>query len=153
VSGPDATPPEADGADAATQWRRARREAARTHEVLAARAARSDERKARALIADFVAQARESGLPTVALQAVSYNGRRYRTGHTGWYLRRSRAVGVDVDGHYYVLRVPPEPLGWLRGVHVDVSVPPLVVGRGGRDGDAIELAELLRRRLAAGVDF
>lgn len=139
--------------DANARWRQSRRAAARTHELLAQRAARADEVKARALIADFVAAALRQDLPAVALRASSYRGRIYRTDRTGWYLRRSQSVAIGTDGGYYVLRVPPAASAWLRGVRLVESAPPLVVGRGGRDGEAIELSELLRRRLDAGPKF
>ena len=139
--------------DEAEDWRADRTRAARLHAQLAERAARADEVKARALIADFLARATQLRLPTAPLQATSYHGRRYRTGRTGWYLRRNHSVGLGADGAYYLLRVPPTSWAWLRGVRIQPSPPPLVVGRGGRDGDAIELVELLRLRLAAGPDF
>ena len=139
--------------DEAEGWRADRTRAAQLHAQRAERAARADEAKARALIAEFLARARQLRLPTVPLQATSYNGRRYRTGRTGWYLRRNHSVGLGDDGAYYLLRVPPTVSAWLRGARVQPSPPPLVVCRGGRDGDAIELVELLRLRLAAGPDF
>ena len=38
----------------------------------------------------------------------------------------------------------------LRGVQLRPSPPPLIVGKGGRDGETGDLAEFLARRLAQG---
>ena len=97
----------------------------------------------------------EAGIPAAPL-AVRRPGRRRRTrtDRTGWYLRRDHSLAVTEQGDFLVLT---RPLPWHAGlggpVPVPASDPPLVVGRGGRDGDSIDLAELLRRRLAAGTDF
>jgi hypothetical protein len=110
--------------------------------------------KAQVLLDEFVRTARERGLATTALTARTWKGSgRYRTGVVGWYLRLDRSVGVDADGRYYALLVPPRPLARFRGVEVMPSDPPLQVGEGGRDGDSIALSELLRLRLEAGDDF
>jgi hypothetical protein len=104
--------------------------------------------KAQELIDEFVASASTSGLATEELTARPYNGKgRYRTGVQGWFLRNDRSVGVDTDGRFYVLLVPPVRFGRLRTVTVEPSPPPLIVGEGGRDGDALALDTLLQRRL------
>ena len=117
---------------------------------------RGEAAAAKALLVDFVTAAAAAGIPAVPLAAQS-PGRRRRipTDRSGWYLRRDHSLGVTEDGDFIVLT---RPLPWHAGlsrrpVAVPVSDPPLVVGRGGRDGDSIDLAELLRRRLAAGTDF
>ena len=107
------------------------------------------------LLQRFVADAVAAGIPPGPL-VVKRPGRRrrIRTDRTGWYLRRDHSLAVTQDGDFVVLN---PPLSWhagLRGpVSVPASEPPLVVGRGGRDGDSIDLAELLRRRLDAGTGF
>jgi hypothetical protein len=104
--------------------------------------------KAQELIDEFVASAAQAGLATEELTARPYNGKgRYRTGLQGWFLRADQSVGVGADGKFYVLLVPPTRFGRLRTVTVTPSPPPLVVGEGGRDGDAVALATLLQRRL------
>lgn len=104
--------------------------------------------KAQVLIDRFVEQAREAGLPTEELTARPWSGRgRYRTGVTGWYLRRDRSVGVGTDGSYYLLVVAPQRFGRWRTVPIEPSAPPLQVGRGGRDGESVTLETLLQMRL------
>lgn len=110
--------------------------------------------KAQVLLDEFVRTALERGLATTDLTARTWKGSgRYRTGVRGWYLRLDRSVGVDPEGRYYSLLVPPRSLARFRGVEVSPSDPPLQVGEGARDGESITLAELLRLRLEAGDDF
>jgi hypothetical protein len=110
--------------------------------------------RAQAMVDEFARTARERGLALTDLTARTWKGSsRYRTGVRGWYLRLDRSVGVDADGRYYALLVPPRSLARFRGVEVEPSPPPLQVGEGARDGESIALAELLRLRLEAGDDF
>ena len=100
--------------------------------------------QARRLVEDFVAAAKAAGLPVVRLTAGAMNGRaRYRTGLTGWYLKRNGSVAVDEDGHYYLMSAPTSLAARVTGTTVRPTDPPLVVGRGGRDGESIPLADLL----------
>ena len=110
--------------------------------------------RAQVLVDEFARTAGERGLATTELTARTWKGSgRYRTGVPGWYLRLDRSVGVDPDGRYYALLVPPRPLARFRGVEIAPSDPPLQVGEGARDGESIALSELLRLRLEAGDDF
>ncbi|NAZ82312.1 hypothetical protein GTR02_10830 [Kineococcus sp. R8] len=127
-------------------WRRRRREAADAHAAAAERARRRDVAQARELLGGFVAEVRRRGIDPQPLQATA-QGRRYRTGLTGWYLRRDGSLGVGEDGAYYVLGVQPSLAARLRGVHLEPADPPLQVGRGARDGEAIDLQDLIARRL------
>jgi hypothetical protein len=116
---------------------------------------RGETAAARTLLEGFVADALEAGIPAGPLVAQCPGRRRpIRTDRTGWYLRRDHSLAVSEESDFLVLT---RPLPWhagLRGpVPVPASDPPLVVGRGGRDGDSIDLADLLRRRLEAGTDF
>ncbi len=105
--------------------------------------------KAQVLVDRFVEQALAAELPTEALTAAPWNGRgRYRTGVTGWYLKRDRSVAVSTDGGYYVLVVAPERFGRWRGVSLPPTPPPLQVGKGGRDGESVALDLLLELRMA-----
>lgn len=131
-------------------WAARRRDAAAEHAARHDRVRAAETERARALLADFVGAARERGLPTVPLRARAMNGRSlYRTGLTGWYLKRNGALAVDEHGDYYVMSAPTSLTARLRGVTLSPSEPPLVVGRGGRDGESMPLAELLELRLAA----
>jgi hypothetical protein len=104
--------------------------------------------EAQVLVDRFVAAAKEAGLATAELKARPWSGRgRYRTGVEGWYLRRDESIGVGVDGRYYLLATPKVPLGRWRTISVEPSAPPLVVGRGARDGESIDLKDLLELRL------
>lgn len=114
----------------------------------AERAAAKEAAQAQLLIDGFVAEAARRGVPPHPLRAPGPRGRyRYRTGLVGWYLSRDERVAVTTDGTYYVLRA----LGGLRerllGATVEPMDPPLVVGRGARDGESIDLDKLLQRRL------
>lgn len=123
-------------------------------EAVAARAAAEDRRRAteraraQALVDDFVRAMRERGEPPVPLRARAA-GRRatYRTDRVGWYVRRNKALAVGQDGSFLILDVPASLGARVRGVTITPSDPPLVVGRGARDGEAIDLADLLAQRL------
>jgi hypothetical protein len=117
---------------------------------------RGEAAAAKALLGDFVTAAVADGIPAGPLRMRRPGRRRtVPTDRTGWYIRRDRSLGVTEDGEFVVLTHPvPWQAGLLRRrVMVPVSDPPLVVGRGGRDGDSVDLAELLRLRLAAGAAF
>lgn len=117
---------------------------------LAAGARRAEAARAQRLIDDFVAAAERAGIAPEPLQARLLGGQQVRTDRSGWYLRRDRSVAVGTDGGYYQLLVPG---GWrerLRGARLRPSPPPLVVGRGGKDGETGDLSFFLDRRLAEG---
>lgn len=124
-------------------------EAARRVELAAAQE-RGESLQAQKLIDGFVAQARERGLPTEPLRATLFSGQSVRTDKTGWYLRKNHSLAIGEDGAYYVLTVPGGLRERLSGVRLQPSPPPLVVGRGGRDGESGSLVDFLRWRLEAG---
>lgn len=135
-------------------WRDQRREAFEAHAAALARRKAAETDRARAIIADFVARMSARSVPAHPLRARVAGGRgTYRTGLTGWYVRRNHALGVGVDGEFYILDVPPSLRARFFGADVEPSDPPLVVGEGARDGESIPLDELLEQRLAAGADF
>ncbi|MEU4661535.1 hypothetical protein AB0F83_07280, partial [Micromonospora chalcea] len=106
------------------------------------------------LVARFAAEALRRGLRAGRLTATGHDGRgRYRTRITGWYVDRAHSRAVDTDGRFYLLTVPPGLRTRLLGADPPPSPPPLVVGRGGRDGESVPLATLLSRRLDAGDDW
>ena len=124
-------------------------EAARRVE-LAAGQERAESRKAQLLIDRFVEQAGAVGIAPEPLRATLYSGQRVRTDKTGWYLRRNQSLAIGEDGSYYVLTVPGGLRERLAGVRLTASPPPLIVGKGGRDGETGDLAEFLQARLEAG---
>jgi hypothetical protein len=143
------------GAAGATpdDWAARRRDAAAEQVARLDRERAGETDQARRLVQDFVAAAKAAGLPVVPLTARAMNGRtRYRTGLTGWYLKRNGAVAVDEDGRYYLMSAPTSLTSRVTGTSVQPTDPPMVVGRGGRDGESIPLPELLDLRLAAGPD-
>jgi hypothetical protein len=144
--GADGAPEHEDGAEGtgAEDWRARRTEAAAAQaEALAQRQA-SEHAAAGRLLQDFVAHARRRGLPPVPLRALSYDGRhRYRTPLEGWYLRRNESVAVSTTGQFYVLTVPGSLRALVRGVDPAPADPPLVLGKGGRDGESVDLADAL----------
>lgn len=134
--------------DEADRWREQRSEAASGHAAALERRQAAESVQARGLIADFVREATARGIPPVPLRARSYDGRhRYRTSLSGWYLRRNETVAVATDGEFYTLTVPSSLRSLVAGASPEPSDPPLVLGKGGRDGESIDLTEALSRAL------
>lgn len=129
----------------AESWRDGRAEASEQHAKALRRRQAAESRKARALIADFVEQADARGVLPVRLRAWSYDGRaRYLTPTHGWYLRRNQSVAVGTDGEFYLLTVPRSVRSRFTGAHLVPSDPPLILGKGARDGESIDLVDALR---------
>jgi len=106
------------------------------------------------MVRGFAAKAIQADIKPVRFKARSYDGRMlYRTPLRGWYLKRDRSVGVSVDGQFYVLSAPRRLRSLVTGTEVSAADPPLELGRGGRDGESIPLAEAIDKRLAAGNDW
>jgi hypothetical protein len=124
-------------------------EAARRAE-LAASQERAESRQAQVLIDGFVASAKARGIAPQPLRATLYTGQSVKTDKVGWYLRKNQSLAIGDDGSYYVLTVPGGLRERFSGVKLKASPPPLVVGKGGRDGESGDLAEFLRLRLEAG---
>ncbi len=137
------------GGDGDRSWQERRREAAALHAEALERQQRAEAAEARAMVAEFVRAATARGLPPTPLAARSYDGRaRYRTPLRGWYLRRNESVAIGTDGEFYVLTAPASLRARLSGVTPAPSDPPLVLGKGGRDGESIDLADALARVLS-----
>lgn len=133
-------------------WSARRRDAAAEQVARLDRVRAAETEQARVLLAGFVRDAIDRGLPTTPLKARATNGRAvYRTALIGWYLKRNGSLAVDADANFYVLSAPASLSSRLRGATVPPSDPPLVVGVGGRDGESLPLAELLALRLDAGA--
>jgi hypothetical protein len=124
-------------------------EAARRAELAAAQA-RGESREAQKLIDQFVIDAKAKGIMPHPLRATLYGGQSVKTDKLGWYIRKNQSVAIDEDGAYYVLTVPGGLRERFSGVKLTPSPPPLVVGRGGKDGESSDLVDLLRWRLEAG---
>ena len=137
-----------DAADAAASWRERRSDAAAGHAQALDRRHDAESRQARAMIAEFVRAATAQGVAARALVAHGYTGRaRYRTPLVGWYLRRDESLAVGTDGEFYVLTVPSGLRTRLHGATPAPSEPPLILGKGGRDGESIDLDVALARAL------
>lgn len=107
--------------------------------------------QAKLLIEQFVRDATAAGITPEQLTARSYSGEgRYRTNVTGWYLKRDRSIAVGTDGNFYVMACPGGIAAKLKGVTISPADPPLEVGKGGRDGESMPMADALAKRLAGG---
>ena len=127
-----------------------RAEEAARRAALAAGSERAESVKAQQQIDQFLRDAETAGIAPEPLKAALYTGQRVKTDKTGWYLRKNESVAVGTDGGYYILTVPGGLKERLRGVKLKASPPPLIVGKGGRDGETGDLSEFLQRRLAQG---
>lgn len=130
-----------------TEWAAERTAAAKEHHARLRARQEAEHTKARAILAEFTAIARER-LPSERLLVKGYGGHgTARTDVDGWYLRIDRSVGLGTDGEFYVLTAPLGVLDRLRGVQLTPTPPPLVIGQGGKDGDVIDLLDALERLL------
>ena len=65
-----------------------------------------------------------------------------KTDKVGWYLRKNQSLAIGEDGSYYADR--PEGRGSGSPVKLKPTPPPLIVGKGGRDGESGDLADFLK---------
>jgi hypothetical protein len=124
-------------------------EAARRAELAAAQE-RGESLRAQEMIDKFVLEAKARGIAPERLRATLYGGQSVKTDKVGWYLRKNERLAIGEDGAYYVLSVPGGLRERISGVKLKPSAPPLIVGKGGRDGESGDLAEFLHWRLEAG---
>jgi hypothetical protein len=135
-------------------WTEQRRQAIAGHAAALEAGRAAEAREAAALLDDFVRRAAERGLEPRQLVARTFDGRAtYKTHVRGWYLKSNRSVAVGEDGEYYVLTVPASLRARFAGADLAPSMPRLIVGAGGGDGETVPLAQLLDRRLDAGVSW
>ena len=120
-----------------------RQQAALVRQQLSDANARAEAARAQVLIDQFLLDASAVGLEPRPLKAKTLDGHPVRTDKSGWYLRTDHSVGIDVEGRYYSLVVPGGLRERLRGVRLQPTLAPLVVGRGGRDGETGDLREFL----------
>ena len=99
---------------------------------------------------EFLAAAKARGVTPQPLRARLFSGQSVKTDKVGWYLRKNQSVAVGDDGSYYVLIVPGGLRERFSGVKLRPSPPPLVVGKGGKDGETGDLAQFLQLRLEPG---
>ncbi|PWH07015.1 hypothetical protein DEO23_06070 [Brachybacterium endophyticum] len=129
-------------------WSQQRAAVLAAKEQALAQARREEHEKATAILREYVDRFEAAGIAPRPLRALPYKGSgSIRTALHGWYLKHDRTIAVDVEGRYYVLRADGGLLTRLRGADVDPVDAPLVVGRGGRDGETFDLTELLEMRL------
>ncbi|NEA30548.1 hypothetical protein [Streptomyces sp. SID13031] len=134
--------------DNEASWRDRRREASAAQGEALQRRKAAETAQARELLAGFIAKMEALGIEPRPLRApVVGSGASYRTGITGWYLRRNESLAVDADGNFYILGTQSSLRSRLAGVHVLPSDPPLIVGLGARDGESLPLKQLLELRL------
>ena len=124
-------------------------EAARRAELAAAQE-RAESHQAQKLIDEFVATAKAKGIAPGPLLATLYTGHSVKTDKVGWYLRKNESLAIGEDGSYYVLTVPGGLRERFSGVKLKATPPPLIVGKGGRDGESGDMADFLKWRLEAG---
>lgn len=137
-----------------SDWRAQRDHAVAQHALAEQRRRAAETAQAMELVTRFAREAAARGLRTTALTAFAYDGGgRYRTNLRGWYVHRNRTLAITEDGRYYVLGVPSSLRARLLGAEVPPADPPLIVGRGARDGESMPLETLLQRRLDAGDDW
>lgn len=128
-------------------WQDRRRENARLQQERMLEREEKARLEAAGLLRDFAAVAKRQ-LPAQKLVAFSpANGRTARTKLFGWYLKADRSVAVDVDGAFYILTRPLSLKDCLFGVEVTPSAEQMVLGKGGRDGESIDLPDALKRLL------
>jgi hypothetical protein len=140
--------------DERADWAERRRQAIAGHAAALEAGRAAEAREAAALLDDFVRRATERGLPPHPLVARTFDGRAtYRTHVRGWYLKSNRTVAVGEDGEYYVLTVPASLRARFTGADLSPSMPRLIVGAGGGDGETVPLRQLLDQRLDAGVSW
>jgi hypothetical protein len=124
-------------------------EAARRAELAAAQE-RGESVQAQKLIDEFLAKASALGIEPEPLRATLYTGQSVKTDKRGWYLRKNRSLAIGDDGSYYILTVPGGLRERFSGAKLRPSPPPLIVGKGGRDGESGDIADFLEWRLQAG---
>lgn len=133
---------------ASAAWRAQRGDVVRAQQEALAAARRDEHERATELLREGIAAFRAAGIEPVALRARTESGRgTVRTSLSGWYLKKDRSIAVDTEARFYVLRVPGGLAARLRGADPEPAEAPLVVGRGARDGETFDLAELLDMRL------
>ena len=95
----------------------------------------------------FIGAAHRTGLEPEPLHVRAGDGKQAKTPYRGWYLKADTSVAVGEDGKFYILTAPLTLAQRLRGVKPEPSPPTLILGKGGRDGEQIDLTEALTMRI------
>ncbi len=125
-----------------------RQEDARRRQELADAALRNEAVAAQVLIDEFVATAAARGLRPEPLRALLMDGTRVKSDQVGWYLNKGQTLAIAPDGRFFKLLTTGGRFARFTGVKLSPSMPPMVVGRGGRDGETGDLKDFLERALA-----
>lgn len=134
--------------DEARTWSQQRAAVIAAQEQALEHARRTEHEKATAILREYIERFEAAGIPPRPLRVLPYKGSgTIRTPLHGWYLKQDRTIGVDTRARYFILRADGGLLTRLRGAEIEPVDAPLVVGRGGRDGETFDLRELLEMRL------
>lgn len=127
-------------------WSEQRRKNAEIKARQLEEAQRAESRVAAGYLQQFVRAANAEGVPPVRLETRSGDGRKTaKTNLEGWYVKADKSMAVDRDGNFYLLTSPVSLKDRLVGTHPKSSEPPLILGKGGRDGEQIDLVEALTK--------
>lgn len=126
-----------------------RRADARRRAELAAAAERAEAEAAQSEIDAFVTEMERRGIRPEPLRAMLLKGGRVKSNRVGWYLNNAKTLAVGPGGEFFRLMVSGSALARWRGAPVEPTPPPLVIARGGRDGESGDLRDFLARALAA----
>jgi len=124
-----------------------RHEDARRRQEMAQAALRNESIAAQELVDAFVAEAAERDLKPEPLRALLMDGTRVKSDQVGWYVNKGQTLAIAPDGRFFQLLTTGGRLARFTGVKLTPSPPPLVVGRGGRDGETGDLKDFLARAL------
>ncbi|MFT3971452.1 MAG: hypothetical protein QM695_14550 [Micropruina sp.] len=124
-----------------------RQEDARRRQEMADAVLRNESVAAQVLVDEFVATAAARGLQPEPLRALLMNDTRVKSDQVGWYINKSQTLAIAPDGRFFKLLTTGGRLARFTGVTLTPSPPPLVVGRGGRDGETGDLKDFLARTL------
>ena len=124
-----------------------RHEDARRRQEMAQAALRNESIAAQELVDAFVAEAARRDLTPEPLRALLMDGTRVKSDQVGWYVNKGRTLAIAPDGRFFQLLTTGGRLARFTGVKLTPSPPPLVVGRGGRDGETGDLKDFLARAL------
>ena len=127
-------------------WIAQRTEAARVQADRLAQRQNAEHVKAEALLAEFLPVVLAHGPAPEQLQVGGFDGRgQAKSNVRGWYLRKNHTVGLGIDGKFYILSAPLSFKDRFRAVQITPTRPPLQLGKGGRDGEAMDLSEALEQ--------
>lgn len=106
----------------------------------------AESRIAAAHLQQFVRAANAEGVAPTRLETRSGDGKRKaKTDLEGWYVKADKSMAVDKDGKFYLLTGPVSLKDMLVGTRPKPSEPPLILGKGGRDGEQIDLVDALTK--------